>query len=131
MQWRGKHHNICCDCTELSETGYEWPFFMNGLTLVSYILYSFFVSCDIIDGFSLDVASMLLFGNGSSNFFHGIDDITCSCEHYIYITLIIQQYYQIRMKQFHYMINMKSTYKKHVNLLVIWRCNKWRYVPKY
>ena len=45
-------------------------------------------------------------------------------EQYGYITLIIQQYYQIRMKQFHYMINMKTTYKKHVNLLVIGRCNK-------
>ena len=41
-------------------------------------------------------------------------------EHCGYITLIIQQHYQITMKQFHYMINMKTTYKKHVmNLLVI------------
>ena len=37
-------------------------------------------------------------------------------EHYGYITLIILQYYQKRMKQFHYMINMKTTYKKHGNL---------------
>ena len=37
-------------------------------------------------------------------------------EQYGYITLIIQQYYQKRMKQFHYMINIKTTYKKHVNL---------------
>ena len=37
-------------------------------------------------------------------------------EHNGYITLIIQQYYQKRMKQFHYMINIKTTYKKHVNL---------------